>query len=203
MTPAGSRVKNHFESQAARYEDVLSSGPLRWYRRREAAELFEMLGPCAGADVLELGSGNGFYTRQLITRGARRVTAVDFSPAMLAQLDDPAVAAVCGDAAEVALGREFPLVLSAGLLEFVPEPRAVLANVSRHLAPGGRAALLVPRLSFGGWLYRLYHRSNGLRIGLFTPGDLATLAVSCGLNLAASRFVRPFTLVVRLEKPVC
>ena len=201
MSKKNVSVKEYFESRAARYEALWSSAPARWYRGREAAALLEMLGSCDGSDVLELGCGSGFYTRQVLACRAHHVTAVDLSPAMVAKLNHTAVTAVCGDAASISLGREFPLVLSAGLLEFVPDPQAVVDNAARALVPGGRLALLVPRISVGGLLYRLYHLFHGVRIRLFSPRDLETLAESCGLRLAASRFIWPFTLVARLEKP--
>ena len=62
-----------------------------------------------GASILELGAGAGRVTRRLLALG-HPVTAVDESPAMLAEIP-PEAEAVLGDARGLALGRRFGAVL--------------------------------------------------------------------------------------------
>jgi SAM-dependent methyltransferase len=58
-------------------------------------------------------------------------------------------------------GASFDLVVVADMLEHVADDRALLAEIARCLAPGGRAVLNVPRLKPGGVLHPV-RRALGL-----------------------------------------
>ena len=88
--------------------------------------------------VLELGSGAGRITRELLARG-HAVTSVDNSEEMLALL--PAGARrVLADIETLDLGRAFDTVLMASCLVNTADPvlrRRLLGACRRHLEPGG------------------------------------------------------------------
>ncbi len=188
-------VLAYFNGRAAGYDAAGRRGLWAWQRRRETAAVLALAGPIAGRSVLDLGSGSGFYARLLAARHAAPVVAVDAAPAMLAQLDVPTIERVAGDAARIDLGRRFDLVILAGVLEFVGDPGAVLANACRHLAPGGTVVTLAPPANPAGRLYRLFHCRHGIDITLFEPGRLSRLASAAGLMVTASRPVRPYGMV--------
>lgn len=114
--------------------------------------LAEHLRVARGTSVLDLGCGIGRWSRLLAGRGAE-VVGVDVSQAMIdearARSERGGVADrvdyhVC-DLGALDLGRTFDLVLAVTVLQHILDDagfaRAV-ANVARHLAPGGRAVLL-------------------------------------------------------------
>lgn len=185
-------ARAHFEGRSGTYRSAAERGLWAWQRRRESAAVAAAAGDVCGRSVLDLGCGAGFYARALADRGARPVVAVDVSPGMIAQLDDPRIEAVLGDAAEIDLGRRFDLVLLAGMLEFVADAAAVLANARRHLAPGGVVVALLPPDNAGGRLYRLYHRRHGIEIALFDRNRIGALAAAAGLTVARMRRLPPF-----------
>jgi SAM-dependent methyltransferase len=88
--------------------------------------------------ILELGSGAGRLTRELLARG-HPVTSVDNSEDMLALL--PAGARrVLADIETLDLGMTYDAVLLASCLVNTPEPvmrSRLLAACRRHLEPGG------------------------------------------------------------------
>jgi len=145
-----SPVLAYFERQAPAYGAASAAGLWAWQRRREAAALAALAGEVEGRAALDLGCGAGFYAIRLADAGARPIIAVDASPAMIAAIADPRIETMVGDAATIALDRRFQLVLLAGLLEFVSDPVAVLANARRCLEPGGRVVALVPPRQFRG-----------------------------------------------------
>lgn len=113
--------------------------PVALYRRlpgdREAAVVAGAVP--AGATVLELGCGAGRVTRPLVALGYR-VTAVDESPAMLAEVRGAET--VLADAATLDLGRRFDAVLLGSHFVNVADValrRALLATCARHVGPGG------------------------------------------------------------------
>lgn len=197
---ASNRVGEYFAEQAPEYRARSVRFPWSWVRKRELAAVRSLLGNVAGADVLELGAGAGFYTQDLISRGARHVWAVDMSPAMLASLPAGPITPVEGDAAVVSLDRRFAVLVSAGMLEFVPDPEAVLANAARHADPGARFAIIAPLGNLPGRLYRRFHRGHGFDIHLFDRAWFAAAAPRSGWRLATARRVGPFSLAVGLTR---
>jgi SAM-dependent methyltransferase len=119
--------------------------------------------------VLDAGCGTGRVAIELARRGFD-VVGVDLDARMLAtaQRKAPALTWIEADLATVDLGRRFDGIVAAGnvfLFVAAGSEDAVLANLARHLAPGG---VLVAGFSLG----------RGL--------DLATydaLAVAAGLEL--------------------
>ena len=185
-------VLSYFQHRASDYRAASGAGLWAWQRRREAATLAALAGEVKGRAALDLGCGAGFYAIRLADAGARPVVAVDASPAMIAAIADPRIETVVGDAATIILDRRFQLALLAGLLEFVADPIAVLANARRCLEPGGRMVALVPRDNFAGRLYRRFHRRHGFAIALFDRPRFALLAERAGLALLSSQAVFPF-----------
>jgi SAM-dependent methyltransferase len=92
--------------------------------------------------VLDAGCGTGRVARELARRGVD-VVGVDLDADMLAtaQRRSPELAWLCADLATVELGRNFDVILLAGNVMIFLAPGsegAVLKNLARHLAPGGR-----------------------------------------------------------------
>lgn len=97
-----------------------------------------------GASVLELGSGAGRLTRQLLLWNLRP-TAVDFSTDMLAHLPEGAER-VCSSIQDLHLKRAFDVVLLASCLINHPDEsvrREYALCAARHVGTGGR--LIVER----------------------------------------------------------
>jgi glycosyltransferase involved in cell wall biosynthesis len=116
------------------------------------AWMADTIRPFCGARVLEIGSGTGNLTRQLIPR--RRYVASDVNPLYLNTLEG-----LCADRpylearlTDVTDRRSFPsspdgfdTVICLNVIEHVEDDRAALANIRTMLAPGGRAIVLVPQ----------------------------------------------------------
>jgi SAM-dependent methyltransferase len=194
------RVVEYFSALASDYQTGSARFPWAWARAHERAAIRSLLGDIAGADVLELGAGSGFYTRELIRCGAHHVWAVDLSAVMLTALPAGPVTAIVGDAGTVRLERRFPVLLCAGMLEFVPRPAAVLANAAVHAEAGARFILLVPRANVPGHLYRRFHRAHGLSIHLFDREWFAAQTPGSGWRIDTIVRVFPFSLAVRLHR---
>lgn len=116
------------------------------YERRAAAgenvhgeaDFVERFGP---ASVLDAGCGTGRVGRELARRGIN-VVGVDIDEEMLAtaRAKAPGVAWHLGDLQSVDLSRTFDAIVMAGNVMIFLAPGsegAVVANMARHLAPGG------------------------------------------------------------------
>ncbi len=117
-----------------RWEEMAASG----HNVHGEADLVESVGP---RSVLDAGCGTGRVAIELARRGLD-VVGVDLDASMLEkarskELDLPWV---LGDVVDVDLGRTFDVVLLAGnvMIFLVPGTEAaVVANLARHLEPGG------------------------------------------------------------------
>jgi ubiquinone/menaquinone biosynthesis C-methylase UbiE len=191
------------DAVTAWFEAVASTYDRGWTARAtkawEARAVMKLVGPTSGR-VLELGCGAGAYTRRLLAAGASEVVAVDRAAAMAALAAGPGVRTVVADATKLALGERFPIILCAGMLEFVDDVGAVMATMERHLAPGGRAVVFVPRRCLAGHLYRAWHLRHGLAGRLFDLDALASAGREAGLAIHTARDVLPFGLVARLGR---
>jgi glycosyltransferase involved in cell wall biosynthesis len=108
--------------------------------------------PLCGSSVLEIGSGTGNLTRQLIPR--KRYVASDVNPLYLQallglQANRPYLRAQYTDVTQAGsfptIEGGFDTVICLNVVEHVDDDRAALRNIHDVLAPGGRAIILVPQ----------------------------------------------------------
>jgi len=141
----------------------------------------DVVRPFCGHRVLEIGSGTGNLTRQLIPR--ERYVASDVNPLYLQSLraltaDRPYLDVTLTD---VTRGESFPAggfdtVICLNVIEHVDDDGAALRNIRGALADGGRAVVLVPRgpALFGTLDEVLGHRRR------YTPDTLREVAARAG-----------------------
>ena len=114
-------------------------------------------GPCHGLDVLDAGCGEGYLTREIARRGARQVTGVDKSPALIAaaragSADEPAARYQEADLADLPFaGASFDLVVVNHVLNDLPDIAGPVGELARVLRPGGRLVILMLHPCFYGY----------------------------------------------------
>jgi SAM-dependent methyltransferase len=193
-----SSVRQYFDSVAWNYQEAPNARIWRVVRRMEARAVQDSLGPLQGKNIIELGCGSGFYTRLLLEMGARHVLAVDISPEMLRRLQMECVTPIMGDVATFTPDRSFEVLLATGVLEFVPDPEAVLRNAALFASPNARFVVLYPMANLLGLAYRLFHRRHGFHINLFRRWSICRLAQATGWSVADIRQSGPFSACARL-----
>ena len=109
--------------------------------------------PFVGKRVLEIGSGMGNLTRQLVS-GRQKYVATDIDEEHLARLrarmhHRTNLAIERCDAANPAdfipFAGQMDTVICLNVLEHIPDDRLALRNIRSTLIPGGRALILVPQ----------------------------------------------------------
>jgi SAM-dependent methyltransferase len=195
-TPDELPVREGYAAWAPCYDDdgnplIALEGPAmqRWF------------GPLEGRRALDLGCGTGRHTAALIASGAR-VAALDFTPEMIARARRrPPLEQAPGDVLWVrhALPRSLPfanetfaLAILGLVAEHLSDPAlvAVLTDVARVLAPGGRCLLsaLHPDRTAEGQRARFIDPATGLRRPIKTYhrtiDDYHSAAAAAGMALA-------------------
>lgn len=107
---------------------------------------FDRLGDLRGKSVLDLGCGEGYYTRLIKERGAGAVVGIDISPKMLDIANEQekknplGIRYECYDAVELPKIKEFDIVTAAFLLHYAQTKQELFCmckNICANLKQGG------------------------------------------------------------------
>lgn len=140
--------------------------------------MVEACGNVNGLEVLDLGCGIGYFSRQMAEKGASKVVGIDISPNQLAharQLDGKerlGIEYVEGDAAQEVENfpqDSFDLVTACMSLIDMPEPERVIRGAQRVLRDRGRLVFTnshpVTDTMYRDWLRDAEGKKIGLEIG--------------------------------------
>ena len=121
------------------------AGKKRWQRRVEM--LTSKIIP--GMDVLELGCGTGYFTREILSTGAK-ITAIDISPALLEIARKNISSGNIDFCLENAYSMSFPgmsfdCVIGSSVLHHL-DIRKALGEIFRVLKPGGAVYFTEPNM---------------------------------------------------------
>lgn len=124
--------------------------PLFWTKRMrdEALELGQLEEP--GLSVIDVGSGTGFTTEGIVRHvPPGQVTCVDQSPHQMSKAKKKPSLQGCtfqlGDAENIPFGTdEFDRYVSAGSIEYWPDPQRGINEAYRVIKPGGIALMIGP-----------------------------------------------------------
>jgi SAM-dependent methyltransferase/uncharacterized membrane protein YbhN (UPF0104 family) len=202
QAPDKMRAVAFYHRASRHYQASVERGPLRLLRRRERRAVLQLacFGATSASTVIDVGCGDGFYA-SAAKRAGKWVHAVDLAPGMVAQVRGCVDRAEVADVEHLSTGRQYDIVLCAGVLDFVSSPERAFANLCRLVAPGGRLVLLVPRAGPGGLLYRLEKGRLRVRVNLFRRAWLSQRASEAGLTLTRWSYPLPFNMVLLFEAP--
>lgn len=112
--------------------------------------IFSQIRPFLGAEVMEVGCGNGNFSA-LLARHCEHLVALDLD-AHYAEMtrtrlkDCPHVEVLVADATALGETRTFDSIVMLDVLEHIEDDAGTLAALSQHLKPGGRLIIKVPAL---------------------------------------------------------
>jgi 2-polyprenyl-3-methyl-5-hydroxy-6-metoxy-1,4-benzoquinol methylase len=135
------RLGTHFEEALSLYDT-----------RRRMEVLIDQFLPgdsLKGKNVLEVGTGLGYFAERLVGRGAA-LTVVDLGPKLVENVRKRLnCQGYCADAlslTEVFRPASFDVVLSSECIEHTPDPAKAVAEMLAVLKPGGLLSLSTPNL---------------------------------------------------------
>jgi SAM-dependent methyltransferase len=123
-------------------------------RTKEGAILLESLKRWTPSSVLEIGPGNGFYTRLILKQPAlKRYLGIDIvrpfveyiKENVLGGHPDLKAAVVCGSLLEHPFEGTFDLILFVSSLHHIPDREAYFKKCAVLLNPGGRVVVIEPK----------------------------------------------------------
>jgi trans-aconitate methyltransferase len=102
-----------------------------------ANAVVELLSPCAGERILDIGCGDGYLTEKLAAYGAR-IVGLDYSPELANTALARGLEVYIGSAEAMEFNNEFDAVFSNAALHWMLNPMALVTGVERALKSGGR-----------------------------------------------------------------
>jgi len=134
---------------------------------------------------LDIGCGNGRFIATMNSLGWR-FEGVEFSPVAVRACREAGLTVFEGELADAAFDSEsFDLITARHLLEHVPDPHRLFAEIGRVLKPGGRLLIQTPNsAALGRSLFKDLWYANDVprHLILYDPGNLDMLAEHHGLR---------------------
>lgn len=169
------KIRQHYDHVAGIYDSRYGGSVGNRYHGHIREHVMRCLPP--GGDLLDLGCGTGLFMAHYLSNGGTAV-GLDLSYAMVhaARFQNGLEHVVAGTADRLPFKDEsFDAVSSILAFSYVPDPAAMLAEVSRVLRPGGRVAICtLGRNLFTSALpavYRLGEKVHWRRIGVGDFGE--------------------------------
>jgi SAM-dependent methyltransferase len=192
-------IDNYFNKKAKFYSQNSESFFWSQLRNSELNGFKELIKVFKKKIFLELGSGTGFYSNFLILKGAKQVYAIDRSKKMVKNISNRKIKKLTLDASNFSLNKKFSNILCMGLLEFVESQEKVLLNAKKHSNNNSKIFILVPRDNFFGYIYKIFHKLNGISIKLYSLKDIQQLLTKTGWCLDKYVRVHYFGIIVRAK----
>ncbi|MBE9044254.1 methyltransferase domain-containing protein [Pleurocapsales cyanobacterium LEGE 10410] len=149
-------------TEKVKTKELYDNTALRWVRTEPSSlsdftarpAVIEMCEPIAGLQILDLGCGEGYCSRELRQRGAKKVHGIDLSQKMIAaaqaqEAKEPlgiSYEANCATDLSQLADDETDLVVAVFLFNYltVEQTKQCMSEVLRVLRPGGRFIFSVP-----------------------------------------------------------
>ena len=82
------KVFSYFQNKAKNYNSNSTSFPWSIIRKFESKIVLDFIGKVRGIEVLDVGSGSGFYSTLILKNKAKKLYAVDNSKEMLKNIEN-------------------------------------------------------------------------------------------------------------------
>ena len=197
------KTKNYFDKEASFYGEERNVLFLRKVVKRivqkEKQSIFKCLDVQKGETIMDAGCGNGDYMKIIKEQGGKPY-GLDFSVKMITELKGKDLEGEVADLERFNLNKKFDKILCAGALEFVSSPQKVLQNFNLHLKDKGFLVILYPRISLGGFIYKIYHLLHGINITLFSRKSIKKFLHQTGFTPLLLENTGPNCTVLKAKK---
>ena len=176
------KASEYFDKKAGSYEEERQSGFIGSLVKKEEVLAMQLLEPHKGESILDVGSGSGHYTMKIKESGAHPF-GIDMAPAMVERLGEKGIPGEVLNIEERVPKKTFDKALCAGALEFMKDPGKGISNISKALQHDGVFVAIYPRRSLGGFLYKMFHLSHGIKIKSFSREMMKDMLEAAGFRM--------------------
>lgn len=154
MDIASSQAMNRVKADLIRRHEAWleQHGSQQLYRRHQQARRIELLLDMTRdlrGNVLDIGCFDGFVAEAILRQGGKTVYGMDRLKSALDRAQERGIIPILGDidTGQIAFpDGYFDCVVMGEVLDYVFDPDAVIAEIRRIVAPGGKLIITVPNL---------------------------------------------------------
>lgn len=180
-------IISYFDKKSINYNKNSNSFPWSLVRKIESREILKFTGSLKNKEVLDFGSGSGFYSKIIKKKNPKKIFALDASKQMLKKIKDKEIVKINQNAENFNLNKKFDVIICAGLLEFVKSPYNILRKLKASSKKNCKLIILCPSENLFAKIYRLNHSKNGLQINLFNPIKINNILNSSGWKIVKQK----------------
>jgi len=181
--PNFKNIISYFDKKSINYNKNSNSFPWSFIRKIESKEILKLAGNLKNKEVLDFGSGSGFYSKILKKKSPKKIFALDASKEMLKKIKDKTIIKINQNAENFKINKKFDVIICAGLLEFVKSPNKILRKLKTSSKKNCKLIILCPSENIFAKIYRLNHSKNGLQINLFNSIKIGNILNKSGWRI--------------------
>jgi len=157
------KIRCYFDLRAPSY--IADSNRILWriIREKEKTAIFKLLDPTPNDFILDAGCGAGYYLSILLEKSCK-VIGIDLSSKMVEEARRQCLPAIVANIENsINIDEKYDKIMGVGVLEFCYNDTRAIMNLKNALKARGIIVLLLPKLSFAGFLYKMFHLYFGCR----------------------------------------
>ena len=193
-------IINYFDKKSMNYNKNSNSFPWSFIRKIESREVLKLVGNLKNKEVLDFGSGSGFYSKIVKKKNPKKIFALDASKKMLKKIKDKTIIKINQNAENLRIKKKFDIIICAGLFEFVKSPHNILKKLKISSKKDCRLIILCPSENLFAKIYKLNHSKNGLQINLFNQVKIDNIFKNSGWKIVKQKKILfSIILLAKLE----
>ena len=193
-------IINYFDKKSMNYNKNSNSFPWSFIRKIESREVLKLVGNLKNKEVLDFGSGSGFYSKIVKKKNPKKIFALDASKKMLKKIKDKTIIKINQNAENLRIKKKFDIIICAGLFEFVKSPHNILKKLKISSQKNCRLIILCPSENLFAKIYKLNHSKNGLQINLFNQVKIDNIFKNSGWKIVKQKKILfSIILLAKLE----
>jgi 2-polyprenyl-3-methyl-5-hydroxy-6-metoxy-1,4-benzoquinol methylase len=193
-------IINYFDKKSMNYNKNSNSFPWSFIRKIESREVLKLVGNLKNKEVLDFGSGSGFYSKIVKKKNPKKIFALDASKKMLKKIKDKTIIKINQNAENLRIKKKFDIIICAGLFEFVKSPHNILKKLKISSKKDCRLIILCPSENLFAKIYKLNHSKNGLQINLFNQVKIDNIFKKSGWKIVKQKKILfSIILLAKLE----
>lgn len=167
--------KTSWREQADWYDDLIEKQEDNYQKTLILPNLLRLLAPSPGESVLDLASGQGFFSRELAKLGVK-VLGVDASPELIkiARERDPKIKYILGNAFKLdfSADKSFDKAIAILAIQNIEKANETFKEVFRVLKPGGKFYMVLNHPAFRipkktSWVFDDEHNAQYRRVDAY------------------------------------
>ena len=161
-------LKKYFDNIASSYSKMSITFPWKIFRSIESHVFRKILKNCDLSNTLELGSGTGFFSKILKSKGCKNLCVIDISIKMLDNFELNDVIKINSSIEDYTTNEKYSTIICMGVFEFCSNPIDVINKYVLMLKPGGCIIIMIPSVSLFSYFYKKFHLSHDVEISYIT-----------------------------------